>query len=152
MKLKTGFEVKKARIEMLPLIDIVFLLLVFFIYAMLSMVVHRGFKVDLPQATTAEIDRKDYISITVDKDNRILLNEEEVLIENLSEEVKTKIKKGVKIFINGDKEADLGVVINVLDTLRRDEIKEVYFETEPVESKASIPPHPNPLPQGRGKY
>ncbi len=132
MKLKTGFETKKARIEMIPLIDIVFLLLVFFIYAMLSMVVHRGFKVDLPQATTAEIDKEDYASITVDKENRILLNKEEVLIENLSEEIKTEIKEGVKIFINGDKEADLGVVINVLDTLRRDNIKEVYFETEPV--------------------
>ena len=133
MKLKTGFEVKKARIEMIPLIDIVFLLLVFFIYAMLSMVVHRGFKVDLPQASTAEIDRKDYISITVDKDNRILLNKAEILLENLSDEVMAKAVKGTKIFINGDKEADLGVVINVLDTLRRDEIKEVYFETEPVE-------------------
>ena len=133
MKLRTGFETKKARIEMIPLIDIVFLLLVFFIYAMLSMVVHRGFKVDLPQATTAEIDRKDYISITVDKDNRILLDKAEILLGNLSEEVKAKAVKGTKIFINGDKEADLGVVINVLDTLRRDEIKEVYFETEPVE-------------------
>ena len=134
MKLKTGFETKKARIEMIPLIDIVFLLLVFFIYAMLSMVVHRGFKVDLPQATTTEIDKEDYASITVDKENRILLNKEEVLIENLSEEIKTEIKEGVKIFINGDKEADLGVVINILDTLRRDNIKEVYFETEPVEN------------------
>ena len=119
---------------MIPLIDIVFLLLVFFIYAMLSMVVHRGFKVDLPQATTAEIDKEDYASITVDKENRILLNKGEVLIENLSEEIKTEIKEGVKIFINGDKEADLGVVINILDTLRRDNIKEVYFETEPVEN------------------
>ena len=135
MKLKTGFEAKKARIEMIPLIDIVFLLLIFFIYAMLSMVAHHGFKVDLPQATTAEIDKEDYASITVDKDNRILLNKEEVLLENLSEEIKTEIKEGVKIFINGDKEADLGVVINVLDTLRRDNIKEVYFETEPVEQK-----------------
>ena len=133
MKLKTGFEAKKARIEMLPLIDIVFLLLVFFIYAMLSMVVHRGFKVDLPQATTAEIDRKDYLSITVDKNNRILLDKTEILLRNLSDEVTAKAVKGTKIFINGDKEADLGVVINVLDTLRRDEIKEVYFETEPVE-------------------
>ncbi|MBT7591131.1 MAG: biopolymer transporter ExbD, partial [Candidatus Scalindua sp.] len=132
--LKTGFETKKARIEMIPLIDIVFLLLVFFIYAMLSMVVHRGFKVDLPQATTAERDKEDYASITVDKENRILLNKEEVLIENLSEEIKAEIKEGVKIFINGDKEADLGVVINVLDTLRRDNIKEVYFETEPVQN------------------
>lgn len=134
MKINLNLRRKGPRIEMIPLIDIVFLLLVFFIYAMLSMVVHRGFKVDLPQASTAEIDKEDYASITVDKDNRILLNKEVVLIENLSEEVKTKIKKGVKIFINGDKEADLGVVINVLDTLRRDEIKEVYFETEPVEN------------------
>ena len=133
MKVNLNLRRKGPRIEMIPLIDIVFLLLVFFIYAMLSMVVHRGFKVDLPQATTAEIDREDYASITVDKENRILLNREEVLLDNLSEEIKTKIKKGIKIFINGDKEADLGVVINVLDTLRRDEIKEVYFETQPVE-------------------
>lgn len=133
MKINLNLRRKGPRIEMIPLIDIVFLLLVFFIYAMLSMVVHRGFKVDLPQATTAEIDRKDYVSITVDKENRILLNKEEILIDNLSEEVKTKSKKGVKIFINGDKEADLGVVINVLDTLRKDEIREVYFETQPVE-------------------
>ena len=48
---------KKARIEMLPLIDIVFLLLVFFIYAMLSMAVHRGLPVELPLSTTAEIDK-----------------------------------------------------------------------------------------------
>jgi biopolymer transport protein ExbD len=135
MKINLNLRRKGPRIEMIPLIDIVFLLLVFFIYAMLSMVVHRGFKVDLPQATTAEIDKEDYVAITVDKDNRILLNKEIVHIENLSEEVKRKLKKGVKIFINGDKEADLGVVINVLDTLRRDEIKEVYFETEPFEYK-----------------
>lgn len=118
---------------MIPLIDVVFLLLVFFIYAMLSMVVHRGFKVDLPQASTSELDRKEYVSITVDKDNRILLNKEELPLESLSEEVKKKARKGVKIFINGDKEADLGVVISVLDTLRKDAIKEVYFETQPVE-------------------
>ena len=134
MKINLNLRRKGPRIEMIPLIDIVFLLLVFFIYAMLSMVVHRGFKVDLPQATTAEIDKEEYASITVDKENRILLNKEEILIENLSEKVKTSIKKDVKVFINGDKEADLGVVINVLDTLRRDEVKEVYFETEPVEN------------------
>lgn len=133
MKINLDLRRKGPRIEMIPLIDIVFLLLVFFIYAMLSMVVHRGFKVDLPKAATAEIDRKDYVSITVDKDNRILLNKAEVLIEYLSEKVKTIAEAGTKIFINGDKEADLGVVISILDTLRRDEIKEVYFETQPLE-------------------
>lgn len=133
MKINLDLRRKGPRIEMIPLIDIVFLLVVFFIYAMLSMVVHRGFKVDLPKAATAEIDRKDYVSITVDKDNRILLNKAKVLIEDLSEKVKTIAEAGTKIFINGDKEAGLGVVISVLDTLRRDEIKEVYFETQPLE-------------------
>lgn len=133
MKINLDLRRKGPRIEMIPLIDIVFLLLVFFIYAMLSMVVHRGFKVELPKAATAEIDRKDYVSITVDKDNRILLNKAEVLIEDLLEKVKTIAEAGTKIFINGDKEADLGVVISILDTLRRDEIKEVYFETQPLE-------------------
>jgi biopolymer transport protein ExbD len=130
MKINLDLRRKGPRIEMIPLIDIVFLLVVFFIYAMLSMVVHRGFKVDIPKAATAEIDRKDYVSITVDKDNRILLNKVEVFIEDLSKKVKTIAETGTKIFINGDKEADLGVVISILDTLRRDEIKEVYFETQ----------------------
>lgn len=44
---------KPARIEMLPLIDIVFLLLVFFIYSMLSMAVHNGLQLDLPESTEA---------------------------------------------------------------------------------------------------
>jgi biopolymer transport protein ExbD len=133
MKINLDLRRKGPRIEMIPLIDIVFLLLVFFIYAMLSMVVHRGFKVELPKAATAEIDRKDYVSITIDKDNKIFLNKAEVLLEDLLEKVTTIAEAGTKIFINGDKEADLGVVINVLDTLRKDEIKEVYFETQPFE-------------------
>jgi len=132
MKINLDLRRKGPRIEMIPLIDVVFLILVFLIYAILSMVIHRGFKVELPQATTAEIDRKDYVSITVDKDNRILLNKAEVLIEDLSEKVKTIAEAGTKIFINGDKEAGLGVVISVLDTLRRDGIKDVYFETQPL--------------------
>ena len=56
---------KRARIEILPLIDIVFLLLVFFIYAMLSMAVHRGLPVDLPLSQSAEIDQKLSLSITI---------------------------------------------------------------------------------------
>ena len=46
-------KLKAVRIEMLPLIDVVFLLLVFFIYAMLSMAIHRGMQLDLPQSSTA---------------------------------------------------------------------------------------------------
>jgi len=51
---------KSVRIEMLPLIDIVFLLLVVFIYAMLSMAVHRGLPVLLPSSSTSEIEKSQH--------------------------------------------------------------------------------------------
>ena len=66
---------KKARIEILPLIDIVFLLLVFFIYAMLSMAVHRGLPVDLPTSQTAKIDKKLILSVTIKADGSTFLDE-----------------------------------------------------------------------------
>ncbi|MBM9513773.1 ExbD/TolR family protein [Desulfogranum marinum] len=56
---------KPARIEMLPLIDIVFLLLVFFIYAMLSMAVHHGLQLDLPQSTQATTTEESPISLSI---------------------------------------------------------------------------------------
>ena len=76
---------KKARIEMLPLIDIVFLLLVFFIYAMLSMAVHRGLPIELPLSTTAEIDKKLILSVTVKADETIYMDKEQVALANLTQ-------------------------------------------------------------------
>ncbi|MEA3548433.1 MAG: biopolymer transporter ExbD, partial [Thermodesulfobacteriota bacterium] len=64
MKLNKS-SLSPPRIEMLPLIDIVFLLLVFFIYAMLSMAVHHGQSVDLPQSSSAVLEMQDAISITI---------------------------------------------------------------------------------------
>ena len=67
-------EVKKARIEMLPLIDIVFLLLVVFIYAMLSMAVHKGMPVSLPVSAVAEPEKHLVLSVTVNNDGTIYVN------------------------------------------------------------------------------
>ncbi len=118
---------------MLPLIDIVFLLLVFFIYAMLSMVVHRGLRVELPAALTAQPDRRDYVSVTVTEDNVIYLDEEQVsldeLMDGVSERVRSSAEKQIPVFISGDRRADLGVAMQILDRLRRAGIREVSFET-----------------------
>ena len=132
MKLKTGFETKKARIEMIPLIDIVFLLLVFFIYAMLSMTIQRGIKVDVPQAATGSTNQEDYISITINSENRIFINKDETAISEVPKKI-MRIKNNdpdLKIFINGDEKAQLGIAINILDVLRDHGIKEVNFVTK----------------------
>lgn len=128
MKLSCGYETKKARVEMLPLIDVVFLLLVFFIYAMLSMVVHHGLKVSLPTAGTAAMNRSDYIDITIDADNRVYLNNKSIMIGDLPAAVlRLRGNKPKPVFIDGDQKADLGLAIKLLDTLRKAGIKNVSF-------------------------
>jgi len=128
--ISSGYENRKARVEMLPLIDVVFLLLVFFIYAMLSMVVHRGLRVELPSASTAEVDRNEYVSITIAKDNSIFVHKERVELNGLIEKVMEHADKkaDIPVFINGDRRADLGVAIKILDLLKSAGIKEVSFE------------------------
>jgi biopolymer transport protein ExbD len=128
MRLKSGYEAKKARVEMLPLIDVVFLLLVFFIYAMVSMVVHRGLKVDLPSAGTAAIEKNDYISITIDAENQLFLNGEASEAESLAARV-LRLRGAQKkpVFIEGDTKADLGLAIELLDDLKNAGIEEVSF-------------------------
>lgn len=130
MKLKTGYENRRARVEMLPLIDVVFLLLVFFIYAMVSMVLHHGLKVDLPRAGQSELDTRNYLNITLTAENRILFNETEATLETLLPLVKTALETkepDTPIFIEGDQQADLGIAIEILDQLRSAGIEKVSF-------------------------
>ena len=112
--------VKKARIEMLPLIDIVFLLLVFFIYAMLSMAVHRGLPVELPLSTTAEIDNKLILSVTVKADETIYVDKERVALAELAEVLQRRAggtrEPGVLVF--ADRALPYQMIYNVLDKIR----------------------------------
>ena len=73
MRLTTGYEYKKARIELIPLLDVVFLLLVFFIYAILSMSVHQGVRVTLPVGT-GEAQQKTIVRIVLDANNALFLD------------------------------------------------------------------------------
>ena len=87
---------------MLPLIDIVFLLLVFFIYAMLSMAVHRGLPVLLPTSSSAEIDKELLLSITVKSDGTVYVDKDQIDIDDLESFLKAKTiseKKSASCFL-----------------------------------------------------
>ena len=130
MHLSSGYENRRPRIEMIPLIDIVFLLLVFFIYAMLSMVVQRGLKVELPAASTAQVDRREHVTITLPKDNAVYVDDEQVPLNRLVVRVVARLAasgKDLPVFINGDRKAALGVAVQVLDDLRAAGINEVFI-------------------------
>lgn len=132
MKLSSGYETKKARVEMLPLIDVVFLLLVFFIYAMVSMVYHRGMRLDLPAAASARPDAREHIAITLDADNRVLLDGTPVALDALPDRLRALRGDATRpVFIAGDRAAALGPALTILDILRQAGIEEVSFSCIP---------------------
>jgi len=123
---------RKARIEMLPLIDIVFLLLVFFIYAMLSMAVHRGLPVDLPTSETAQIEKKQILSVTVKSDETIYVDKEYVSLQNLVDVLKARAKnqkeRGVLLF--ADRTIQYQKLFQVLDKIRLAGLSQVSLQAE----------------------
>ena len=128
MKLKSGFEKQKARVEMLPLIDVVFLLLVFFIYAFLSMVLHRGLDVDLPDAAASVISRENYVDLSITADNQIFVNKQPVTLDSAAAAVRVaRTAEEEPVFIHGDRQADLGIAVQLQDRLRIAGIEKVSF-------------------------
>jgi biopolymer transport protein ExbD len=122
---------RRARIEMIPLIDVVFLLLIFFIYTMLSMTIHKGIPVLLPKAETSPIDREEYLSISITRDHRIFLDEREVPMEELLQGLmeRNEEKPHLRVFIRGDRRIPYEWVVRVLDTVRASGLSKVFLET-----------------------
>ena len=72
--------IKKARVEMIPLIDVIFLLLVTFIFFTMSMAIHRGLPVQLPSSSTAQVERKDFVDVTIKEDGTLYLDRKEMTL------------------------------------------------------------------------
>ena len=80
------------RVEMVPLMDVVFLLLVFFVYAMMTMAVHRGTGVTLPSSTTAKMELQTRLALTVRTDGTLFLDKEEVLPDILASRLRAMVE------------------------------------------------------------
>ena len=128
---------KRARIEMIPLIDVVFLLLVFFIYAMLSMVMHRGINVNLPRAESSTVDRKDYMSIAITEKGEIYLDDEKISLKemDLLFTRQSEDEPDTMVFIRGDRGVCYERIIEVLDVVRKAGLQKVSLETASKEDR-----------------
>ena len=133
MKISSVFQRKRARIEIIPLIDIIFFLLATFVMVSLSMVRNQGIPVNLPVAASGQSleDRAVLKTITVTRDGNIFLDKEDVGIEGMSSRLKelTNQNKDIKVLVNGDEVADFGLVVKVLDAVRSLGISKVSIQT-----------------------
>lgn len=119
---------------MLPLIDIVFLLLIFFIYAMLSMSVHHGLDLNLPSSGQAEktVDSPLSLSITTSNDTILLtINDTPVALENLADQL--QIENDLKtahdqILIFAGKDISYQQLFLVLDEVKQSGLQKISLQ------------------------
>ncbi|HEY9175353.1 MAG TPA: biopolymer transporter ExbD [Verrucomicrobiae bacterium] len=134
MKIGSPLPHKKARIEIIPLIDIMFFLLASFMMASLTMIRMQSIKMDLPTATAASRDFKpDIVNIDVDKMGDIYVEKKQITTAELHTYLSNKFRANTNlpVYISGDKAASHGAVIRVLDLVRREGIQKVSFAITP---------------------
>ena len=121
MKNFFDFEDEIHQINILPMIDIIFVILSFFIISSLYLVRLETIPVNLPNAETANQEKNSVIVITLDLKNRIFVDEKLLEIGLVKNEILSKIKntKNRQVIIRADKDAKYGKVISILDILRK---------------------------------
>lgn len=131
MKIRTS-AARPPRIEMIPLIDVVFLLLVVFIYAMLSMAVHKGLPVSLPSASTVQVDRQTMLSITVAANGDIFVDEAPVAPAELGTVLqrRAQIDKETGVLLFADRDLSYQALFRVLDQVRRAGLTRVSLQAQ----------------------
>ncbi|GAB6077929.1 ExbD/TolR family protein [Hydrogenobaculum acidophilum] len=115
MKLKRPREPKKARIVIIPLIDVMFFLLVTFMLASLSMVNINSIKVNLPKGRASSFPQNNkLITISISKDQTIYVDKAPVSLDDLGAYLKTHFNKNQYVMIASDKEAPSGIMVKAM--------------------------------------
>jgi biopolymer transport protein ExbD len=131
MYFKSPIPRKKARIEIIPLIDIMFFLLASFMMVSLSQVHMKGIKVNLPTASSGETQSKrEYVSVSVDKDGHFFFDKDEVSEQELQSRL-MKVHQSspeAKVFVRGDRDTAHLKVSRLLDYLRSVGYYKISFE------------------------
>ena len=119
-------------INILPMIDIIFAILSFFIISSLYLTRIDAIKVNLPKASTAVREQNKPQIITVDSNERIYFNSNEISLKNIYTMIRTNIENLEEpiVILRADTSVKYGVIVNLLDELRRIENLKVGISTE----------------------
>jgi biopolymer transport protein ExbD len=129
---------RKARIEIIPMIDTVFFLLVFFMMASLAMTVHGGIPVNLPKAARAEAARAPVsVSISISRDGIIYLEREPVDPAQLTArlQARARTEPELTVVIEADTDVLHGRVVDVMDAARLAGVGKLAIAVTPRETK-----------------
>ena len=130
-------SIKKARIEIIPMIDTIFFLLVFFMISTLSMTQFKGMPVNLPKAASGQHAPAESAGVTIDKDGRLFLNQQAIDKAALGEALRQQLRKNPEmlVVINADDGVTHGQVVEVMDIARAVNVAKMAIAVKPKEQR-----------------
>ncbi len=117
IKLQKHVKLKKGALDMAPLVDVVFLLIIFFMLTS-SFVSQPGIPVNLPKALTGQMLKQKKIVLTITKDNVFYLDNQKMDMKELRVELKKLAVSNESVYIRGDEQVTLGSIAEVWDLCR----------------------------------
>jgi len=128
VRFKRRLYIKKGDIDIVPLINIIFLLLIFFIISS-SFIFQSGMTVDIPKAITSEVLHKEGLMLTVTKDSKLFLGDRQMTYEELISRFRIAATQNRPVIIKADRKASFGEVVRVWDLCRKEGISKVNIAT-----------------------
>lgn len=130
-RIKRRTSIKKGQIDIAPLIDVMFLLLIFFMLTS-NFVLQPGIKVRIPKAVTSEIIETENIVISVTGQDLLYLNYKPIRIKELSALLQKAAIEDVSVLIKADVGSSLGRIVEIWDLCRELGIEKVNLATNQV--------------------
>jgi biopolymer transport protein ExbD len=128
MRFRRHVEFERGQLDIAPLIDVIFLLLIFFMLTS-SFIFQPGIKINLPRAVTSEVIQEENLIITVSAENLIYLNNQAITLKQLKSHLQKAAAKNKPLLIKADRKASLGRVVQIWDFCREVGLTQINIAT-----------------------
>lgn len=128
----------ESKVEMIPLIDVVFLVLVTFIYASTFLSPKAGLPVDLPRASMSTMENTSVLVVTIDRNGMLYLDKEPVRLDRLSNAFSRASRRDGRavVYVQADRRARIDLLVQIMDHARKAGISGLTIATRrPTESR-----------------
>lgn len=131
MRFKRHIDYKKDWLDIAPLIDVVFLLLIFFMLTS-SFISPPGIKINLPNAVTGKAIQENNLVIAISAEDLIIIQNKTVSLEQLKAQLKMAAKQERPLLIKADCKASMGKTVQVWDMCRQVGVNQINIATNQI--------------------